>query len=92
MSTWERAELAGCDLVDSDFYEAMMPDSRLVQCDLSRVQFSKCTLSGSVLVGSTLDGLRGAASLRNVTIGSQQIVPAALALFAALGITIDDDR
>jgi uncharacterized protein YjbI with pentapeptide repeats len=92
MSSWQRAELAGCDLVDSDFYEATMPDSRLVRCNLSRVQLSKCQLAGSTLVGSTLDGIRGAASLRNVTIGSDQIVTAALAVFAALGITIDDDQ
>ena len=40
---------------------------------------------------STLDGLRGAASLRKVNVGSDPIIPAAMALFKTQGITVNDD-
>jgi uncharacterized protein YjbI with pentapeptide repeats len=91
MSIWERAELYDCDLADTDFYESTMPASRILGCDLSRVEFSKGNLAESSLQGSTLDGLRGVASLRKVTIGSDQIIPAAMALFKTLGIIVNDD-
>lgn len=91
MSIWERAELLDCDLADSDFYESTMPASRILRCDLSRVDFSKCNLGDSRLLGSTLDDIRGAGTLRKVTIGSDQIIPAALALFKAFGIIVNDD-
>ena len=41
--------------------------------------------------GSSIDGVRGAAALRNVTIGSDQVVSFAYPVFAAIGIRIDDD-
>jgi hypothetical protein len=48
-------------------------------------------VAGSQLQGSTLDSILGANSLRDVFISSDQIVPAALAVFGALGIAINDD-
>ena len=91
MSVWERAELSGCDLAESDFYAAKVPDSRIVHCDLHDVELSNCQLSGTVLNGSVLDGLRGGGSLRDVTIGSEQIVPAAMAIFAAMDVRVRDE-
>jgi uncharacterized protein YjbI with pentapeptide repeats len=91
MSEWERAEISDCDLAEADFYDAKMPGSRIVDCDLNRIELSKSRLTGSRLSGSKLEGLRGGESLRNVTIGSDQIIAAAAALFAALHIDIDDE-
>jgi uncharacterized protein YjbI with pentapeptide repeats len=62
-----------------------------VGCDLSGVDLSKCDLAGASLQGSTLERITGAEALRGVTLGSDQIVPAALALFGALGIRVNDE-
>jgi uncharacterized protein YjbI with pentapeptide repeats len=92
MTVWERGELRDSNLVDSDFYAARLPGSRIHGCNLTRVEFSKCDLSGSHLQRSRLEDLRGGDSLRGVTIGSDQIIPAALAVFGAIGISVDDDE
>ena len=52
---------------------------------------TKCDLMGSRIQRTTLGGLRGGESLRGVTISSDQLIPAALAVFASLKIRIDDD-
>ena len=92
MTVWERCELHDSNLVDSDFYGARLPASRIHGCDLSDVEFSKSDLAGSQLQRSRLDGIRGGDSLRSVTIGSDQIIPAALAIFAAIGVQVDDEE
>ena len=81
-----------CDLRAADFYGASLVRSRFAGCDLSGTEFSKATLDSVSLRGSKLEGLRGADRLRGAIIGSDQLVPVALALFAALGITVDDDE
>ncbi|MBO0731144.1 MAG: pentapeptide repeat-containing protein, partial [Acidimicrobiaceae bacterium] len=91
MTDWEWGEMRDSNLVDSDFYGSRLPASRIHGCDLSNVEFSKCDLAGSHLQRSRLDGIRGGDSLRGVTIGSDQVIPAALALFGAVGISIDDE-
>ena len=68
-----------------------MPDSRLLYCDLSGVELSKANLAGSHLFGSKLDGIYGGESLRDVRIGTDQIISAALAVFADLGIALWDE-
>jgi uncharacterized protein YjbI with pentapeptide repeats len=92
MTTWERGELLDSHLVESDFYGARLPASRIRGCDLTNTELSKCDLTGSYLHGSRLDGIRGGDSLRGVTIGHDQIIPAALALFGAIGVSVDDDQ
>jgi uncharacterized protein YjbI with pentapeptide repeats len=91
MTTWKRAEMSHCELADSDFSEANLPDSRLLYCDLSGVELSKANLAGSHLFGSKLDGIYGGESLRDVRIGTDQIISAALAVFADLGIALWDE-
>jgi hypothetical protein len=56
-----------------------------------RAELSRSDLTGSRLQRSSLDRIRGAGSLRGATIGSDQVLPAAVALFGALGITVQDD-
>lgn len=68
-----------------------MPAARIVSCDLTGADLTKATLSGSLLRESKLDSITGADALRGVTIGSDLVVPTALAVFGALGITVDDE-
>jgi hypothetical protein len=55
------------------------------------VEFSAADLEGAFLHGSVLEGVRGGGILRRVVIGTDQVVPLALSVFAALGIRVDDD-
>jgi len=64
--------------------------SALTGCDLRRAVFEKASLAGTRLSGSTLDGLRGAGSLRGVVVGTDQVLPLALGVFGDLGIVISD--
>lgn len=91
MTVWERAELRDCNLVGSDFYSAKLPESQILGCDLSQADLSKSDLTGTRMQRSNLTDLRGGDSLRGVTIGSDQVIPAALAVFASMKIRIDDD-
>jgi uncharacterized protein YjbI with pentapeptide repeats len=90
MSTWERCWFDGVDLTGADFTGADLTGAGLVGCRLVDVELSKATLQGARLHGSVLDAVRGGDSLRGTVIGSDQIVPVAVPLFAALGITVDD--
>lgn len=76
---------------DADFYAASLPASRFLACDLTGVQISKSSLGGSRLQHSTLAGLKGADALRGVTISSDGILPAALAIFGAMGMSVADE-
>ncbi len=92
MAVAERIAFAQCELIDADFYEARLDNGAAFdRCDLTRASFDRAALAGARLGGSTLDELRGAEALAGAFIDSGQLVPVALALFAALGITIDDD-
>ena len=90
MTQWERAEFEGNRMVGADFYAAQLSGSRFSRCNLTGVELSKCTLTGSRIEHSVLEGLRGAAALAGVTITSDEILPAALALFAAMAIVVED--
>jgi uncharacterized protein YjbI with pentapeptide repeats len=91
MTRWERAELSDCDLREADLYDARMPGSCILNSDLAQLELSKADLAGSRLAGSKLDGIRGAGSLRKITITSDQVIPVALALFGSLRITVADE-
>ncbi len=82
----ERAELRDCNLAGSDFYAAKLPGSQILGCDLSRADLSKADLTGTRMQRSDLTDLRGGDSLRGVTISSDQVIPAALAVFASMKI------
>lgn len=92
MTTWERCELVDCDLTEADLASAKMDGTHLFGCDLSWAQLSKASLTGARLHGSRLESIAGVESLRGAVIGSDQMVPVALSLLAAMGIAVDDDR
>lgn len=76
-------------LREADAYEASLVAVRFDVCDLTRVDLAKATIDGLDLRGSTIDELRGAALLRDVRIGADQVVPLATSVFAETGIRID---
>jgi len=91
LTTWERAEFLDCNLVDGDFYGAKLPGSRIQGCDLTKADLSTAQLTGSRMQRSNLTDVRGGEALRGVTISSDQMIPAALAVFASMKIRIEDD-
>lgn len=92
MTNWERCELVDCDLTEADLASAHMDGIHLFGCDLSWAELSKASLAGARLHGSRLEGAKGVENLRGAVIGSDQMVPVALSLLTAIGITVDDDR
>ena len=80
-----------CSLVNADFYGATLTTTAFDSCDLTNAQFSKASAGGARLIGSTLDGVRGATALSGVVIGGEQVLPMALSMFTELGITIEND-
>jgi uncharacterized protein YjbI with pentapeptide repeats len=91
MTVWERAEFRDSNLVESDFYSAKLSGSQVFGCDLGKADLSKSDLTGTRMQRSNLNDVRGGESLRGVTISSDQIIPAALAVFKSMKIRIDDD-
>jgi len=92
MANVTRSAFVRCELVELDVGSATFADVDLVGCDLSRADFHHARLTDVVLHGSSLDGVRGAASLAGAVVGSDQLVSLALATFDAIGIVVDDDR
>jgi uncharacterized protein YjbI with pentapeptide repeats len=75
-----------------DLYAAELPGVCIFDSNLTGTELSQASLTGARFHGSTFDDLRGAASLRGVTIDSAQVVPLALQLLSVFAVTVDDDR
>jgi uncharacterized protein YjbI with pentapeptide repeats len=90
MTTWERCRIESCDLHEADVYGAKFGGTPIEGCDLREVELAKADLTGCRLHGSRLEGIRSAQQLRGVVLASDQLVPAAEAVLAALGIVIED--
>lgn len=91
MARLERCAFVDCDLTGSDWYEARLAATRLLRCRLDGAELSNATFDQVALHGSSVEGVRGAGSLRNLVIASDQVMPLALPVLGALSITIDDD-
>ncbi len=91
MATGERVAFGSSSMRAVDLYGAELIDARFVDCDLTEAQFSDVRLTGGRFQGSSLATIRGAASLRGVTIDTAQIVPLALRLFGTFDIAVADD-
>jgi uncharacterized protein YjbI with pentapeptide repeats len=87
----DRCEVVDSDLRGSDLYGARVTRSAFRRCDLTEVDVSGSDFDAVSLHGSTVDRLKGAAALHDVTIGSDQLVPLALPILAAQRIRVDDD-
>ena len=79
-----------CSLAEADFTGAQLEAVKFERCDLRNSDYSRASATNTRLRGSTVDGLRGAATLGGITVDSTQVVPLALGVFAELGIAIDD--
>ena len=91
MSSWERSEFVRCELPEADFTGARLQASSLLASNLTRVDFTKARLDDVALHGSILQEIHGADGLQGAVIGTDQVVPLAISLFAALRIAVDDD-
>jgi uncharacterized protein YjbI with pentapeptide repeats len=88
----DHVQLSDCSLVDADFYEAGVAKSTFDGCDLRGSDFSKASVAGLRLIGSRLDGVRGAMSMGGVVVAGEQVLPLALSLFSELRIEIQNDE
>jgi uncharacterized protein YjbI with pentapeptide repeats len=87
----ERVTFEACDLRGAELIDARLPGASLVDCDLSGADLSGADLSGGRINGSTVDTVKGASSLRGVTIDPLQVLPLGARLLGELGIVVDDD-
>jgi uncharacterized protein YjbI with pentapeptide repeats len=92
MANVERSAFVRCALAELDAGSATLTDVDIVGCDLSRADFHHARLANVALHGSTVDGVRGGASLAGAVVGSDQLVSLALATFDAIGIVVDDEH
>jgi uncharacterized protein YjbI with pentapeptide repeats len=91
MVVGERVQFEDCVLRGADLTDARLVSSSLEECDLRDADVTRAGLRGVRLHRSQLDGLKGAEHLRGVVIDETQVLPLALALVTAMGITIDVD-
>ncbi|MHB8246375.1 MAG: pentapeptide repeat-containing protein [Acidimicrobiales bacterium] len=92
LCTGDRVHFEDCTLRDADFYGMRLTGLLAYDCDLTGVELSRSELGGARLHGSVVERLRGVSYLRNVTIDSSQVLPLALQILPAVGITADDER
>ena len=79
----EHVVMEDTSLVEADATEATLRAVSLHRCDLTGADLTKATVEGKLdLRGSRLDALRGVAALRKVRIGTDQVVPYAVRVFA----------
>ena len=90
-SRLDRNEVVDCDLRGADLYDARVTRSAFRRCDLTELDVHGSDFEAVSLHGSTIDRLKGAEALHDVTIGSDQLVPLALPVLAAQRIRVDDD-
>ena len=91
MTAWDRSEWVDCDLRDADFYAAKLAGCAFRHCTLVGLELSKAGCDALDLRGSTVDGIKGAASLAGCVIGSDQVFPLARCLLGALRIRVEDE-
>ncbi|HEY6533040.1 MAG TPA: pentapeptide repeat-containing protein [Acidimicrobiales bacterium] len=90
MATLERAHVEGCDLAGLELIDGRLESVEFVSCDLTGADVSRARMADVRFRRSTLDGMLGVEALAGATIDPAQLVPVALALFASLGIALDD--
>lgn len=90
-AVFERCEWDGCIMRGADFSAAKLTHAAFSRCDLTEAEFFKAGCDQVRLHGSDLAGIKGAESLRGCAIGSDQVVPLALSVFATLGIVVDGE-
>src|SRR3954470_10675708 len=86
----ERLLIEDSQLPAGDLHGTRLTEAVLTRCDLAGVDLANVTLERVRFESCRLDDVKGALRLAGATIDSGSIVPVAMGLFAALGITVDD--
>ena len=89
-TTIEQVVFDGCILRQTDFQDAELRMVSFVDCDLTEADLSNARLAHCELRGCTLDGLRGASSLRGAAMPWADIVAAAGTFADAVGVRVLD--
>ena len=89
-SQGERVRFEECRMPRSTFSGAALDGVAWWDCDLSDAEFSQVRVSRAQIHGSTIDGLRGAASLVPVGIDRHQFAAFAEHLLDTLGVTVSE--
>jgi uncharacterized protein YjbI with pentapeptide repeats len=92
MAEGERVRIRHSNLREADFYAVRLETSLLVDSDLSDADFSKADLRGCALQGSTIDRIKGAGDLGEISIDSAQAVLFSEMLLELHKITVADTR
>jgi len=79
-----------CDMRDTDLGMARLRSVTFSGSRLDAVEFSNARCQSVDLRGALVVSVRGVAGLRGATIGSDQVIPLAPAVYADLGITVAD--
>jgi uncharacterized protein YjbI with pentapeptide repeats len=87
----EHVVFEDCSMRGVDLRATELARSSFFGCDLDRAELHDARLVDGRFHGSEVGGLRGAASLRDLTIDSSQILPLALAMYSSLRIHVDDE-
>jgi hypothetical protein len=85
------SRLAGVRLTGRRLDAVRVVDVLFEGCELTGADFSTASTSAVALHGSTLQDLKGAASLRGAVIACDQVLALAPRVFASLGIVVDDE-
>ena len=88
MATAERVRFQGCQMQRTDFRAARFAGVAWWECDLTDAEFSQITLERAQMHGSRIDGVRGAADLRPISIDDDQRSAFAEHWLAAMGVTV----
>ncbi len=86
----ERLLIEDSQLPAGDLHGTRFTDAVLMRCDLAGIDLSNVTMERVRFESCRLDDLKAAPRLAGATIDSGSIIPVAMGLFAALGITVDD--
>lgn len=86
------AIVASEDLVEADAYESKLNSVALRDCELTEIDLSRTSISGVDLRGSRFEVLHGVAGIRGVTIGADQVIPYAPAVFAETAVRVQPDE
>lgn len=92
MSKSNRVQFHDSDLREADFYAARLVNTRIYDSELSRADFSQASAEGMRLHGSTVRDIQGVSALATAVISADQVTELAMALLAASGITVDEQR
>jgi uncharacterized protein YjbI with pentapeptide repeats len=88
----EQVVFERCLLMQADFQEASLRAVRFVDCDLTEADLMDARFDRCELRGCTIDGIRGAARLRGISMPWEDIVASVGTFAAAVGVTVLDDR